>query len=80
MILRKHAAVWAAACGMLLGAQAAIAAWPEKPIRFIVPYPPGGGTDIVARAVGKRLSESLGQPVIVENRPCLLYTSDAADE
>ena len=69
MILRKHAAVWAAACGMLLGAQAAIAAWPEKPIRFIVPYPPGGGTDIVARAVGKRLSESLGQPVIVENRP-----------
>lgn len=69
MMLRKHAAVLAAACGMLLGAQAASAAWPEKPIRFIVPYPPGGGTDIVARAVGKRLSESLGQPVIVEHRP-----------
>lgn len=69
MSIRKHAALAAvAAVGLLLGAQAG-AAWPEKPIRFIVPYPPGGGTDIVARAVGKRLSDSLGQPVIVENRP-----------
>ncbi len=69
MFIRKHAALLVAAVGMLLGAPAAGAAWPEKPIRFIVPYPPGGGTDIVARAVGKRLSDSLGQPVIVENRP-----------
>ncbi len=44
------------------------AAYPAKPIRFIVPYPPGGGTDIVARVVGWRLSESLGQQVVIDNR------------
>lgn len=69
MFFRKNAVLAVAAVGLLLGAQMACAAWPDKPIRFIVPYPPGGGTDIVARAVGKRLSDSLGQPVIVENRP-----------
>lgn len=69
MFFRKNAVLAAAAVGVLLGAQMACAAWPDKPIRFIVPYPPGGGTDIVAHAVGKRLSDSLGQPVIVENRP-----------
>jgi len=43
-------------------------AYPNKPIRLIVPNPPGGGVDIMARMVGQRLSESWGQPVIVENR------------
>ncbi|RZS86746.1 Bug family tripartite tricarboxylate transporter substrate binding protein [Pigmentiphaga kullae] len=52
-----------------LGMSTAHAEWPDKPIRFIVPYPAGGGTDIVARAVGKKMAENLGQPVIVENRP-----------
>ena len=42
--------------------------YPSKPIRYIVPYPPGGGTDIVARAVGQKLSESFGVPVVVDNR------------
>lgn len=42
--------------------------FPSRPIRIIVTYPPGGGTDITARIVGKRLSEKLGQPVIVENK------------
>ena len=42
--------------------------WPAKPIRFIVPYPPGGGTDIIARIVQNRLSEALGQPIVIENR------------
>ena len=44
------------------------AAYPSRPIRLIVPYPPGAGTDIVARTVGPRLGELLGQQVIVENR------------
>ncbi len=42
--------------------------FPAKPIRFIVPYTPGGTTDLVARTVGQKVSEALGQPVIVENR------------
>jgi tripartite-type tricarboxylate transporter receptor subunit TctC len=44
-------------------------AWPSKPIRWLVPYPPGGGTDIVARALAPKLQESLGQTIVIENRP-----------
>src|SRR5579862_7234029 len=42
--------------------------WPAKPIRLIVPYPAGGGTDVVARMVADRLSKLLNQPIFVENR------------
>ena len=45
------------------------AAYPEKPLRLIVPYPPGGLTDAVARQVGKALAERLGQPVVIDNVP-----------
>src|SRR2546427_11092314 len=44
------------------------AAWPSKPVRFILPFPPGGGTDILGRIIAARLSASLGQPVVTENR------------
>jgi len=43
--------------------------FPEKPIHFVVPYTPGGTTDLVARTVGKKISEELGQSVIIENKP-----------
>ena len=44
------------------------AGYPAKPIQFVVPYPPGGANDFFARAVGKRLAEALGQPVVIDNR------------
>ncbi len=50
-------------------AQAADAAWPTHPIRLIVPFAPGGSSDALARLVGQRLGQRLGQPVIIENKP-----------
>jgi len=47
---------------------AAAQPWPAKPIRMIIPFPPGGATDLIGRLSAQRLTESLGQPVLVENR------------
>ena len=59
-----------AACLMLAAAgYAAAQAWPAKPIRIIVPYPPGGTSDILARALGPGMQAALGQPWVVENKP-----------
>jgi tripartite-type tricarboxylate transporter receptor subunit TctC len=54
--------------GLLTVMAAAAQEWPTKPVRFIVPYPPGGGTDVIARIVQSRLGDTLGQQVIIENR------------
>lgn len=43
--------------------------YPDRPIKLVAPFAPGGGSDLVARALGKEIAKSLGQPVIVENRP-----------
>jgi len=43
--------------------------WPAKPIRLIVPYPPGGSSDIIARTIGKVMTEELGQPIVIDNKP-----------
>jgi len=50
-------------------ATAAASEWPTKPLRFVVPYPPGGPLDVMARMLAEQVREPLGQPVIVENRP-----------
>ena len=59
----------AVAGDVLILGEAAAQAYPNKPIRIITGFVSGGSTDIIARLVGQKLSESLGQPVIVENRP-----------
>jgi len=64
-----HVSILAAAFGLATGNQAAAAAYPSKPIRLLVPYAPGGAVDATARALGAQLSSSLGQTVIVENKP-----------
>ena len=64
-------AMMAAILGLSLAAAGAYAqqSYPTKPIRLIVPFPGGGQTDVVARALSQRLAEVFGQPVVVDNRP-----------
>ena len=68
-ILVRRAAVAALAVVAAIPAFAQKLDWPTRPVRFIVPFPPGGTTDPMARLVGARLTASLGQQFIVDNRP-----------
>src|SRR5438128_8953887 len=71
MIGKKAGSLFLIALGVLVSATFARAAdeFPSKPIRVIVAYAPGGGNDLIARVLSKRLSETLGKTVFVENRP-----------
>ena len=66
---RPRLILYVAAAFALVAAMPAPAQdYPNRPIRFIVPYPPGGGTDVVARIVNEALAAELGQPIIIDNR------------
>jgi succinate dehydrogenase cytochrome b556 subunit len=71
---QKTLAAVAAACALAIGLLFALSstaqaqAWPQKPVRFIVPFPPGGATDISARLLGQKLQDIWGQTVVIENR------------
>ncbi len=75
MLTRRGSVTAAAAMAALLAqsgaarAQPAGGTFPTKPVRFIVPYPPGGITDLLARKLGEKLGEAWGQPVVADNRP-----------
>jgi tripartite-type tricarboxylate transporter receptor subunit TctC len=69
---RRHllaAAAAAVAAGGLIASSAHAQAWPARPIRMIIPFTPGGSTDLLARAVGARIAEGVAQTVVFDNRP-----------
>ena len=70
--MRRRAAIATllsvAACLPAVSQAQAAAKYPDKPIRLIIPYPPGGATDVIGRIVGKTLSDEIGGQVVIENR------------
>lgn len=68
-VFRFGTAIAALACGFVTAHHASAQKWPEKTVRIVVPFTPGGGTDVFARILGQRLAEVYGQQFIVDNRP-----------
>jgi tripartite-type tricarboxylate transporter receptor subunit TctC len=68
-VLRFAGLIVAAACALCAGTALAQGAFPDRPVRLVVTFPPGGSTDIVARVVAARMAEGMGKPVIVDNKP-----------
>ena len=78
---RRALVMSVAAAAVAATAPAYAAGFPERPLRLVITYPPGGSTDIVGRLIGAKLSEVLGQPVVVENKPGaagMIGTADVA--
>lgn len=69
LITRRQLVVGASAAAIALPSARAQSSWPAKPIRFIVPFAPGGTSEVVARSVAAELTKQLGQSVFVENKP-----------
>jgi tripartite-type tricarboxylate transporter receptor subunit TctC len=75
MSVRTHTAYWQPLLSIVAAVLASPAhaatsrPFPERPVRLIVPYPPGGGSDVMARILAPRMSDGLGQPVVIDNRP-----------
>jgi tripartite-type tricarboxylate transporter receptor subunit TctC len=66
--LTRRAALAFGAIAVLAAPVLAQGNFPDKPVKFVVPYPPGGGTDVIARIVQERFQHALGQPIIIDNR------------
>lgn len=69
MTITRRQAMLSTAAALAAPAAFAQSDWPSKPVRIVVPYPPGGSSDIIARAIGNLVSETLKQSVIVDNKP-----------
>src|SRR3954447_9992902 len=67
--IARRRALGAAVAIAALSGSFVFAAYPDKPLRVVVPFPPAGGTDIIARALGAGMSKELGQPVVIDNKP-----------
>src|SRR5688500_11032699 len=69
LIRRRCLAAAASAFALCAGAPALAQSDPTKPIKMVVPFAAGGGTDVLARVVGEKLAAGMGQPVVIDNKP-----------
>jgi tripartite-type tricarboxylate transporter receptor subunit TctC len=68
LAMRRTFAVLGIMCGLLVAAPALSETYPDRPVKLVVPFPPGSSTDQIARLIGNKLQQALGQPFVVENR------------